>query len=199
MIDFTVAKTSGMKTYSPNLPSWEDRMGDSQALLYISSHDTGLGRASNQVELGTSFVLMPGLIQIYYGDETSRAFGETGSDENQGTRSDFNWDASTGTTATHWGKLGTFRKFNPAVGAGTGSGTKRSYSGAAGESKVAIGISGTSVDVSGLFSDGTTVYNWYDGKSAVVSGGKVTSFTGGTKNQPILVSDKNPADYGVSF
>lgn len=199
MIDFTVAKTSGMKTYSPNLPSWENRMGDSQALLYISSHDTGLGRASNQVELGTSFVLMPGLIQIYYGDETSRSFGETGSDENQGTRSDFNWDASTGTTATHWGKLGTFRKFNPAVGAGTGSGTKRSYSGAAGENCVAIGISGTSVDVSGLFSDGTTVYNWYDGKSAVVSGGKVTSFGGGTKNQPILVSDKNPADYGVTF
>ncbi len=199
MIDFTVAKTSGMKTYSPNLPSWENRMGDTQALLYISSHDTGLGRASNQVELGTSFVLMPGLIQIYYGDETSRNFGETGSDENQGTRSDFNWDASTGATATHWGKVGTFRKFNPAVGAGTGSATKRSYSGAAGESSVAIGISGTSVDVSGLFSDGTTVYNWYDGKSAVVSGGKVTSFAGGTKNQPILVSDKNPADYGVTF
>lgn len=199
MIDFTVAKTSGMKTYSPNLPSWENRMGDSQALLYISSHDTGLGRASNQVELGTSFVLMPGLIQIYYGDETSRAFGETGSDENQGTRSDFNWDAANGATATHWGKVGTFRKFNPAVGAGTGSATKRKYSGAAGENCVAIGIGGTSVDVSGLFSDGTTVYNWYDGKSAVVSGGKVTSFVGGTKNQPILVSDKNPADYGVTF
>ena len=85
------------------------------------------------------------------------------------------------------------------VGAGTGSATKRSYSGSAGESKVAIGISGTSVDVSGLFSDGTTVYNWYDGKSATVSGGKVTSFAGGTTSQPILVSDKNPADYGVTF
>lgn len=198
MIDFTVAGSSGMKTYSPSLPNWENRMGDSKALLYISSHDTGLGRASNQQELGTSFVLMPGLIQIYYGDETSRNFGETGSDENQGTRSDFNWDAATGATATHWGKVGTFRKYNPAVGAGTGSATKRSYSGPAGESKVAISISGTSVDVNGLFGDGTTVYNWYDGKSAQVSGGTVT-FAGGTKTQPILVSDKNPADYGVTF
>jgi len=198
MIDFTVAGTAGMKSYSPSLPSWDGRLGDSQALLYISSHDTGLGRASNQTELGTSFVLMPGLVQIYYGDETARPFGDTGSDENQGTRSDFNWDASTGATAKHWGKVGTFRKFNPAVGAGTGSATKRTYSGAAGESKVAIGINGANVDVSDLFNDGTTVYNWYDGKSATVSGGKVT-FAGGSTSQPILVSDKNPADYGVTF
>ena len=198
MIDFTIAGSSGMKSYSPSLPSWDVRLGDSQALLYISSHDTGLGRASNQTELGTSFVLMPGLVQIYYGDETARPFGDTGSDPNQGTRSDFNWAAATGETAKHWGKVGTFRKFNPAVGAGTGSATKRTYSGPAGESKVAIGIGGSSVDVKDLFTDGTTVYNWYDGASATVSGGKV-DFTGGTTSQPILVSDKNPADYGVTF
>lgn len=199
MIDFTIAGSSGMKSYSPSLPSWDVRLGDSQALLYISSHDTGLGRASNQTELGTSFVLMPGLVQIYYGDETARPFGDTGSDPNQGTRSDFNWAAATGETAKHWGKVGTFRKFNPAVGAGTGSATKRTYSGPAGASKVAIGIGGSSVDVKDLFTDGTTVYNWYDGTSAAVSGGKVTSFAGGTTSQPILVSDKNPADYGVTF
>ena len=64
--------------------------------------------------------------------------------------------------------------------------------------KVAISISGTSVDVSGLFADGTTVYNWYDGTSATVSGGKVT-FAGGTTSAPILVSEKNPANCGVTF
>ena len=194
MIDFTVAGGPGMGTYSPGLPSWDNRMGDSQALLYISSHDTGLGRSSNQLELGTSFVLMPGLVQIYYGDETGRAFGETGSDPNQGTRSDFNWGVASGDCAKHWGKVGTFRKYNPAVGAGTGSATKRTYN----DSKVAIGVSGESVDVSGLFADGTTVYNWYDGKSATVSGGKVT-FAGGSMKQPILVSDRDPATYGVTF
>jgi len=114
------------------------------------------------------------------------------------TRGDFNWSAAAGETAKHWGKVGTFRKFNPAVGAGTGSATKRTYSGPAGESKVAIVIVGSSVDVKDLFTDGTTVYNWYDGASATVSGGKVT-FAGGTTSQPILVSDKNPADYGVTF
>lgn len=168
-------------------------------LTYISSHDTRLSRTNDQSSLGTMFVLLPGGVQIYYGDETSREKQYTDcGDGDMATRGDFDWAAENGATAVHWGKVGTFRKYNPAVGAGTGSATKRSYSGSAGESKVAIGISGMSVDVSGLFNDGTTVYNWYDGKSAQVSGGKV-SFSGGTTSQPILVSDRNPADYGVKF
>ena len=115
------------------------------------------------------------------------------------TRGDMNLaEAKTSELTAHWGKLGTFRKFNPAVGAGTGSKYKRSYTGAAGSNKVAIGVSGTSVDVNGLFADGATVYNWYDGTSSAVSGGKVT-FAGGTSSQPILVSDRNPADCGVTF
>lgn len=214
MINFSFNGSAGAGTSSgyPSENTWESYLSinnnaDSDGngirnnvLTYVSSHDTKLCRVSNQSEVGTMLTLLPGGVQIYYGDETSRPLAYTGcGDTDMATRGDFNWDAANGATATHWGKVGTFRKFNPAVGAGTGSATKRKYSGAAGENCVAIGISGTSVDVSGLFSDGTTVYNWYDGKSAVVSGGKVTSFTGGTKNQPILVSDKNPADYGVTF
>lgn len=207
-------ENSGYNYYTPSISenTWSSYLSinnnsDSDAngnrnnvLTYISSHDTRLSRWSNQDELGTMFVLLPGGVQIYYGDETSRekAYIDCG-DGDMATRGDFNWSAATGETARHWGKVGTFRKFNPAVGAGTGSATKRTYSGPAGESKVAIGISGSSVDVSGLFSDGTTVYNWYDGASATVSGGKVTSFAGGSTSQPILVSDRNPADYGVTF
>lgn len=214
MINFSFNGSAGSGTSSsyPSESSWssylsintakndDDNNGNkNNVLTYISSHDTKLCRVSNQAEVGTMLQLLPGGVQIYYGDETSRPLAYTGcGDTDMMTRGDFNWDAATGATATHWGKVGTFRKYNPAVGAGTGSATKRSYSGSAGESKVAIGISGTSVDVSGLFTDGTTVYNWYDGKSAQVSGGKVT-FAGGTKTQPILVSDKNPSDYGVTF
>lgn len=206
-------ENSGYSYYSPSISesTWtsylsinnnsdSDGNGNrNNVLTYISSHDTRLSRWSNQAELGTMFVLLPGGVQIYYGDETSRekAYTDCG-DGDMATRGDFNWSAATGETAKHWGKIGTFRKFNPAVGAGTGSATKRTYNGPAGESKVAIGISGTSVDVKDLFADGTTVYNWYDGASATVSGGKV-DFTGGTTRQPILVSDRNPADYGVTF
>lgn len=213
MINFSFNGAAGSGTSSsyPSSNTWEsylniNKNGDSDengnrnnVLTYVSSHDTRLCRASNQSEVGTMLTLLPGGVQIYYGDETSRPLAYTGcGDTDMMTRGDFNWAAATGETAKHWGKVGTFRKFNPAVGAGTGSATKRTYSGPAGESKVAIGISGPSVDVKDLFSDGTTVYNWYDGASATVSGGKVT-FAGGTASQPILVSDKNPADYGVTF
>lgn len=213
MINFSFNGAAGSGTSSsyPSSNTWEsylniNKNGDSDengnrnnVLTYVSSHDTRLCRASNQSEVGTMLTLLPGGVQIYYGDETSRPLAYTGcGDTDMMTRGDFNWSAATGETARHWGKVGTFRKFNPAVGAGTGSATKRTYSGPAGESKVAIGISGASVDVKDLFTDGTTVYNWYDGASATVSGGKVT-FAGGTASQPILVSDKNPADYGVTF
>ena len=213
MINFSFNGAAGSGTSSsyPSSNTWEsylninknsdsDENGNrNNVLTYVSSHDTRLCRASNQSEVGTMLTLLPGGVQIYYGDETSRPLAYTGcGDTDMMTRGDFNWADATGETAKHWGKVGTFRKFNPAVGAGTGSATKRTYSGPAGESKVAIGISGSSVDVKDLFTDGTTVYNWYDGASATVSGGKV-DFTGGTTSQPILVSDRNPADYGVTF
>lgn len=169
-------------------------------LSYISSHDTALTRVSDMKDVGTGLVLLPGGVQIYYGDESNRQKAYAGcGDGDMMTRGDMNLaEAKTSELTAHWGKLGTFRKFNPAVGAGTGSKYKRSYTGAAGSNKVAIGVSGTSVDVNELFADGTTVYNWYDGASAAVSGGKVI-FAGGTNSQPILVSDRNPSDCGVTF
>ena len=194
LIDFTVASSSKMGTYSPSLPNWSERTGKHNCMLYISSHDTGLGRWSDQKSLGTQFILTPGPIQIYYGDETSRVFGETGSDGDQGTRSDMNWSATTGECAKHWGKIGTFRKYNPAVGAGSISGNTRTYN----DNKVVISTSSTTVSVP--YSNGTTVYNWYDGKSAVVSSGSVTfSGSSASTTAPVLCSDRNPADYGVTF
>ncbi len=195
-------KSSNWGTYlSINNNADSDGNGNiNNVLTYISSHDTGLTRVGDMKEVGTGIVLLPGGIQIYYGDESYRQKAYTGcGDGDMMTRGDMNLDeAKTSASVAHWGKLGTFRKFNPAVGAGKGSATKRTYNGAAGENKVAIGVNGTSVDVNGLFADGTTVYNWYDGASAAVSGGKVI-FAGGTNSQPILVSDRNPADCGVTF
>lgn len=217
MINFSYNGSQGGGTSSsyPSSSDWnsylsintakkdDDNNGNlNNVLTYLSSHDTKLCRPSDAIAQGTMFTLLPGGIQIYYGDESSRPQAYLGcGDTDMMTRGDMNWDEIEGSKkaqVAHWGKVGNFRKYNPAVGAGVGSGTKRTYSGAAGENKVAIGIDGTSVDVSGLFSDGTTVYNWYDGTSAKVSGGKVT-FAGGTTSTPILVSEKNPASCGVTF
>ena len=217
MINFSYNGSQGGGTSSsyPSSSDWDtylsinttkkddDNNGNlNNVLTYLSSHDTKLCRPADAMAQGTMFTLLPGGIQIYYGDESSRPQAYLGcGDTDMMTRGDMNWteiEGSKKAQVAHWGKLGNFRKYNPAVGAGVGSGTKRTYSGPAGESKVAISVSGTSVDVKGLFADGTTVYNWYDGKSSTVSGGKVT-FAGGTTSQPILVSEKNPATYGIKF
>ena len=217
MINFSYNGSQGGGTSSsyPSSSDWntylsintakkdDDNNGNlNNVLTYLSSHDTKLCRPSDAFAQGTMFTLLPGGIQIYYGDESSRPQAYLGcGDTDMMTRGDMNWNEIEGSKkaqVAHWGKVGNFRKYNPAVGAGVGSGTKRTYSGAAGENKVAIGIDGTSVDVKGLFADGTTVYNWYDGTSAKVSGGKVT-FAGGTTSTPILVSEKNPASCGITY
>ena len=180
-------------------PDYDSNGNRNNVLTYVSSHDTALCRASNQYEVGTMLTLLPGGVQIYYGDESNRgqAYTDCG-DSDMMTRGDM--DFSNTNLIAHWGKVGKFRKYNPAVGAGTGTANKRTYSGSAGENSVAISLSSTTVDVSGLFADGTTVYNWYDGKSATVSGGSVTfSSSSASTSAPVLVSDKNPANYGVTF
>ncbi|HOV15689.1 MAG TPA: alpha-amylase family glycosyl hydrolase, partial [Spirochaetota bacterium] len=167
---------------------------DFNVLSYISSHDQGLTRG-NLKNLGTALVLTPGGAQIYYGDESGRPFGDTGSDTYQGTRSDMNWSSMDNDALAHWQKLGKFRNRHIAVGGGSqtdlGSNTYgRVYSKNSISDKVVIAISQTGsvqVNVSGVFADGTSVKNYYDGATGTVSGGKVT-FSAGT-NGVILIEE----------
>ncbi|WP_224746028.1 alpha-amylase [Neiella litorisoli] len=96
-------------------------------LSYISSHDTRLffGTDSRTLEqqrdIAAPFLLLPGAVQVYYGDETARPFGPTGTDPHQGTRSDMNWAGITGERAdllAHWQKVAQFRNRHVAIGAG---------------------------------------------------------------------------------
>ncbi len=94
-------------------------------LSYISSHDTSLffevnGKsAAKQIQVGTAMLMLPGGVQIFYGDESGRAAGPAASDELQGTRSDMNWSSTDASILSHWQALGRFRKRHVAVGAGT--------------------------------------------------------------------------------
>lgn len=195
MIDFSYNSGAGK---TPNISDWTSRANtlngtpdDGQnALAYVSSHDTSLYRPSDMMTLGTNFLLLPGGVQIFYGDETGRPAGDGGSDSTQGTRSDFNWDAVDGSINKHWKKIGKFRQGHPAVGGGKqteiASNTfKRYYNGQAGEDTVVIYAgNSSSVTVSGAFTDGTQVRNAYTGETATVSGGKA-SFN--TASNPVLV------------
>lgn len=104
-------------------PVWQqmaEKLQDFNVLSYLSSHDTRLFREddSSAAEL---LLLAPGAVQIFYGDESARPEGPSGSDPLQGTRSDMNWLDVTGKDAArvaHWQTLGQFRARHPAIGAG---------------------------------------------------------------------------------
>lgn len=99
---------------------------DFNGLTYISSHDTTLFYAKYQnlmlqKRVAAPFLLLPGGVQIYYGDETGRNLGPYGDDFHQGTRSDMNWDDIKGERnelLEHWQKVGQFRNRHAAVAAG---------------------------------------------------------------------------------
>jgi Glycosidases len=105
-----------------------EKLQSMNVLSYISSHDTRLffnDDAKNDIHkqemAGNLLLLAPGAVQIYYGDESGRKFGPTGSDPIQGTRSDMNWKDITGDNAAllaHWQKISQFRARHPAIGEG---------------------------------------------------------------------------------
>lgn len=206
----TIPTTSHWSSYNGIGASTTDTDSNgncNSTLSYLSSHDTGLLRHGDSKEVGTMFILLPAGIQIYYGDESLRPYAYTGyGDSDMMTRGDMNWDENANVVA-HWGKLGKFRKFNPAVGAGkqtiSGSTYIRNFTKtkASGIESNTVAISISSASLSGLpYSNGTTVYNWYDGKSATVQDGSVTfSGSSASTSAPVLCSDRNPADYGVTF
>ncbi|WP_018247929.1 alpha-amylase family glycosyl hydrolase [Orenia marismortui] len=167
---------------------WQDyanriNNGDWNVLTYINSHDARdtYNWYDTNKDMGTMLLLLPGGVQIYYGDENSRELGpEVDGDANQPTRSDYQWNTNQDILA-HWQKVGQFRHDHPAVGAGQqtdlGNNTYgRTYSGNAMEDKVVIAIGGsgtTSVNVEGIFADGTQVRDAYDGDTATVSNSTV--------------------------
>jgi alpha-amylase len=167
-------------------------------LNYLDSHDDGNpfdAMRATPMEAANKLLLAPGQAQIYYGDETARVLKIEGATGDANLRSFMNWDQLKNNTRVgmfgvaevrdHWARLGRFRHAHPAVGAGvhqmlqTSPYTfKRTYEkdGVSDRVVVALGLPqdrAVSISVAGVFSDGQTVRDWYTGKSAVVSNGKV--------------------------
>ena len=97
-------------------------------LSYISSHDTKLffgdyEDTALQRRVANSFMLLPGGVQIYYGDESGRGLMKSDGVFDQAVRSDMNWsELASGEKAElvkHWQKLGAFRAAHPAIAAGS--------------------------------------------------------------------------------
>lgn len=188
-----------------NYASTINNQANFNALTYISSHDSNLARG-NLMYQGSAFQLMPGGIQIFYGDETNRQLvpgmnfdGDGGSGHS--LRSDMNWSTADKSILAHWQKVGQFRSKHVAVGAGnhqqisaynasTGYTFSRSYDdGETTDGIIAVigapANTKISVNVSSMWGNGTTVTNYYDGTKAVVANGKA-EFNSGA-NGTILI------------
>ena len=181
-------------------------------LSYISSHDDVLSDRNSTIDGGTSLLLAPGAVQIYYGDETARPLGWTDrftSDyKDQCFRTFMNWSDLNNSSSTaskslkHWQKLGQFRNNHLSVGAGSNIDLNSSpytfgrvYNNDGVLDKVVceVGGSGTvDVKVSGIFADGALVRDAYTGNTTTVVNGKATFIDGGNKVILIEKGDNSP-------
>ncbi len=208
MINFSFPKSASPAsmedTYS-NYASAINSDPEFNSLSYISSHDDCLtrGGTTTLINNGTSLLLSPGGVQIYYGDETNRPLGWqdfiNGSDYlDQRYRTDMNWDSIDQAVLTHWQKIGQFRNNHPAVGAGQHQkleGDVYTFSRTyhleeEDEDKVVVALpqqAGTfDVSVGDVFEDGEVLTDAYSGKTYTVSGGTVTATTADATS-PILL------------
>lgn len=182
-------------------------------LTYISSHDDTMAASKSGADMyyqGSAFELLPGAIQIYYGDESGRQKlpnvrledGTRLTLADHALRSFMNWDEIDTELSAHWQKVGQFRNNHIAVGAGANTSVEstdengvafvRTYDKNGVKDAVAAVISSfantdITIDVSKAFEDGTKVINAYDNQEAIVTGGKVT-FNSGAHNT-ILVEE----------
>lgn len=191
------AKGSYEELFSKYSSIMNNELAGKTVLNYISSHDDGGPfdqSRKNPIVAGTKLLLCPGGSQIYYGDETSRSLIIEGTQGDATLRSNMNWDELENNTARndylpqdvleHWQKLGTFRKNHPAVGMGLHEKIsdapylfKRTLELENYRDIVMVGLDlaegPKEIDVTGLFSNGLKVKDYYSGQSLVVEDGKI--------------------------
>ena len=214
MINFTFPKNgnpAGMEDTYKNYASAINSDPTFNSLSYISSHDDCLTRG-NMIGQGTSLLLAPGGVQIYYGDETNRPIGwETwfSSDYlDQRYRTDMNWDNIDQKVLSHWQKVGSFRNKHLSVGGGQHEMlSAEPYTFARtyhleeeDEDKVVCSIPGKAgtytVNVGDIFEDGETITDYYSGEKYEVSGGSVSVTCG--ENGVILLEGSGIVKASVS-
>ena len=129
--EFALPQAQCMAGAEPTYASYASRINQDpefNVLSYISSHDTKLffgdyQDVALQRRVANSFMLLPGGIQIYYGDESGRGLAKDGGVFDQSVRSDMNWqELASGEKAElvkHWQRLGQFRAAHPAIAAGS--------------------------------------------------------------------------------
>lgn len=120
-----------LKTAEPVFAKYASKLNKDpgfNVLSYISSHDTKLffgdyEDMALQKRVANSFMLLPGGIQLYYGDESGRTLTADDGVMDASLRSDMNWQdlqkPAHAALLAHWQKLGAFRAAHPAIATGS--------------------------------------------------------------------------------
>jgi alpha-amylase len=146
------------------------------------------------IETGTKLLLCPGSSQVYYGDESSRSLVIEETEGDASLRSFMNWnEIESGASREgflidelllHWQKLGRFRANHPSVGAGKHQMISespyfftRAYDDGDFQDKVLVGLGlgkgKKSMSVTGIFTDGTALKDYYSGQEVIVTDGEI--------------------------
>lgn len=185
MINFDFQGRAGAQDLEPLFAEYAaiQRGKPVHIMSYISSHDTSLFDRARLRHAGTALLLAPGGVQIYYGDETARPPGHRpGTDRQQATRSDMNWDKLDEALLAHWRALGAFRARHVALARGAHTRLSQKpyvFSRVDAERDdrvvVALGVpAGASIPLGGVFRDGEPLRDAYSGRGYVAAGGAIT-------------------------
>lgn len=163
------------QAYSDSLqkyPNWH-------SFNYLNNSYNRDAKMDNMINCATTFLLSPGVAQVFYGDETRRQLSDAqyNVDSAQAFRSDMNWNSIDSTLLAHYQKLGTIRRTNPVIGTGKqriiDTHTCVRYNNT---DTLVIRLAvegGETIQLGGAFANGTTVTELYTGQTATVTNGTV--------------------------
>jgi len=129
----------------------------------------------NMMDCAVTFLLAPGVAQIFYGDETGRKLSDAqfNVDSNQAFRSDMDWNDIDHELLAHYQRLSNIRNAHPAIGMGRQTTiNEHTCVRSLDEDTVLIRlapIGNLPIDVTGYFADGDRLVELYTGQEATVT------------------------------
>ncbi|PWJ34226.1 alpha-amylase family glycosyl hydrolase [Sediminitomix flava] len=197
IVNFTFPKDGNLLSIGTTWQNYSDNLNtreDWNTLSFLNNTYKRDTQNSDMMNCGTSLLLSPGAVQIFYGDEVGRkAVESNASDPTHGFRSDFVWGTNP-EMLKHWRKLGQFRNNHHSVGAGiqTSIGENtflREYDKNGHRDRVIIKLTEDElsvVELRDIYEEGTQLRNAYSGEIAKVEDGKVAFKS---VNQVLLIEE----------
>lgn len=134
----------------------------------------------NMIGCATTLLLVPGVAQIFYGDETGRKLSDTrlNVDSNQVFRSEMDWNDIDTVLLMHFRRIGNIRKAHPVISIGKqiviDTHTCICQSGEDTLLIRLVSVENQPININGYFSEGDRLVELYTGQSAHVKNGTVT-------------------------